>query len=159
MSIKNVLSRKSALERRLFLKTLSAISGGIASFLFTSRVSANEFLSIPVSQILEELTLGTPLLESESLRLTLPDNAENGSEVPLHVAIFLPTIEQVFLLVDKNPFPLVLHAELDHEQQFELGLRIKMAESGWVRLIAKSEQKFFQTVKWVNVMRSGCGTG
>src|SRR5262245_47547130 len=46
---------------------------------------------------------GAGVAESKDITITLPDIAENGAVVPVAVASRLPSTQNIYILVEKNP--------------------------------------------------------
>lgn len=105
------------------------------------------------------ITNGEPSEMSEQITLTLPEIAENGAVVPIGIHSRLPDLQQLYLLVEKNPTPLAAVFELSPSVTVEIHTRIKMAESSNVHLLAKHQQRWLHCQQWVQVTVGGCGTG
>lgn len=146
------------LSRRRFLKWLAALS------FFRSRVvdavwPRSLFASDDFQTIFQQLFAGQTLTDSDSISLQLPENAEDGASVPMLISSELDNIDRLYVLVEKNPTPLILQAELQTNALLYLTSRIKMAESCQVWVIIRQDGQYWQTRQWVNVMKGGCGTG
>lgn len=95
--------------------------------------------------------------ESPDIQLRAPDVAENGAVVPLDITVYLPDVRSVSVLIDKNPFPLSAHYELSASAVAEFHLRVKMAESSEVRVIARTAAKIHLLSRRIDVTQGGCG--
>ncbi|MGR8931180.1 MAG: thiosulfate oxidation carrier protein SoxY [Gammaproteobacteria bacterium] len=99
------------------------------------------------------------LLDSTDIHIDLPEIAENGAVVPITISTNLERISKLFLWVEKNPTPLIAELEFDESAAIFVTARIKMAESGFVTVIAQQGEALLRRQKWVDVMQGGCGTG
>lgn len=94
--------------------------------------------------------------ESPLLILTAPDVAENGALVPVTIESSLANIEQIAILVDKNPTMLVSHLTLPEGTEGFLTTRIRMAQTSRVVALIKADGKFYCAAKEVKVTAGGC---
>ena len=150
------------LTRRQFLirwsKWLAAL-GYLHSRCANAVWSRQLFASNSFNSILQQLFSGKPIADSDQISLQLPENAEDGASVPMLISSELQQIDRVYVLVEKNPTPLILQIQLQANTLLYLSSRIKMAESCYVWVIVSQEGQLLQTRQWVNVMKGGCGTG
>lgn len=109
--------------------------------------SLDEALDALGGQIAEESTLIT---------LTAPDVAENGALVPVTVESSLSNVEQISILVDKNPTMLVSHYVLSQGTDAYLTTRIRMAQTSTLIILLKAGGKFYRVSKQVTVNQGGC---
>lgn len=92
------------------------------------------------------------------LTLEIPRTAENGASVPLTVSCELENIAKIYLLVEKNPFPLSAQFDLYPALDVYIKARVKMAESCDVVVVAETtEKQLLQTRQAVKVSKGGCG--
>lgn len=94
---------------------------------------------------------------SPALTLKAPEIAENGAAVPIEAVSSLPATTRLAVLVDKNPFPLVLQFQFGPEVAPRFQARIKMAESSRLRLVATAGGKFYTVFRDVKITVGGCG--
>ena len=100
----------------------------------------------------------------ERVTLEMPEIAEDGRVVPVHIAVESPMTERDYvkalhLLVDHNPDPLILSIELSPRiGRAEWNVKIRMRENSKVRALAEmSDGALFTAEMDVVVNTSGCG--
>ncbi len=99
----------------------------------------------------------TATAESRDLLMRAPDIAENGAVVPVDVISNIPNTTSISILVDKNPFPLSAHFDFSNGAQPDLSVRLKLAKTSIVKVVAKADGKFYSVQKEVKVTAGGCG--
>ena len=85
-----------------------------------------------------------------------PSYAINGSSVPIEIQSDLDGIEQVLVLVEKNPFPLVMSLELTPDVKLPFKSMIKIAEDSQVIAVIRADGKLYKTTRFVEVDIGGC---
>jgi sulfur-oxidizing protein SoxY len=150
------------ITRRIFLKntlTGSAVVLGIS--LLPQAVMAEwpktAFEAKSLEEILKALFENPAAENSDKIKIEAPDIAENGAVVEVKVNVDLPKVESVAIIAEKNPVPLVAQFNLSEGTEGFVATRIKMAESGNVVAIVKSEGKLYAARKAVKVTVGGCG--
>ena len=93
---------------------------------------------------------------STAIQLTAPETAENGAFVPVTVISSLPRIEQISILVDKNPTILTANFVLPEGTEGFITTRIKMGQTAMVIVLVKSDGKFYRAAREVKVVLGGC---
>lgn len=93
---------------------------------------------------------------SAAIKLTAPDIAENGANVPIDVAVDLPAIERIILLGEKNTFPLLLDIEWLAPGPAAFDVRIKLGETGNIRVLAVAGGQVHTVSREVKVTQGGC---
>ncbi|HUW36374.1 MAG TPA: thiosulfate oxidation carrier protein SoxY [Rhodocyclaceae bacterium] len=99
----------------------------------------------------------TATAESHDLLLRAPDIAENGAVVPVDVISNIPNTSSISVLVQNNPFPLSAHFEFSNGAQPDISVRLKLAKTSIVKVVAKADGKFYSAQKEVKVTAGGCG--
>ncbi len=94
---------------------------------------------------------------SELVMLEAPDIAEDGSSVPISIASELPSVDTIWVFVEKNPTPLAARFDLHECLDPFISLRIKMNESCEIIAMARSAGEYFTARKKVRVVVGGCG--
>ena len=94
---------------------------------------------------------------SAAIHLSVPEIAENGAVVPVTVASSLARIEQISILVDKNPNVLAAHFIIPEGTEGFITTRVKMGQTSMVIALVKAEGKFYRVSKEVKVTAGGCG--
>jgi len=95
--------------------------------------------------------------ESKDIVVKAPDIAENGAVVPIDVASNIPNTSELSILVVKNPFPLSTTFHFSNGAVPEAAVRLKLAQTSVVKVIAKADGKFYTAQKEVKVTVGGCG--
>ncbi|MCL4315480.1 MAG: thiosulfate oxidation carrier protein SoxY [Gammaproteobacteria bacterium] len=96
------------------------------------------------------------ITDTKGITLSVTDLAENGAVVPVTVSSTLPGVDNITLLVDKNPNTLVAQFMLAPGVKPFIKTNIKMAETSRVIALVRSEGKLYSTNKKVRVTLSGC---
>lgn len=94
--------------------------------------------------------------ESSDVVLESPDIAENSAIVHIVVQSKLPNTESIYVIAEKNPQPLVAQFDIMQGMDPYVALRIKMAESAFIRAVVKAGGKFYYTKKETKVTLGGC---
>lgn len=101
--------------------------------------------------------VGGKPVDSKDITLTSPDIAENGAVVPLTVATTIPKAEAIYILVEKNPFPLAASFTIPDGTDPFIVARVKMGETSRVVAVVKADGKLYSTAKETKVTLGGCG--
>lgn len=152
------------LERRKALKTgggigLMALFGALG-LLQPGKAFAEwnktAFSSKSMEEALSALGVATPE-NSEAIKLTVPEIAENGAVVPVTVVSNLPKVEQISILVDKNPNVLAANFTFPQGTEGMVTTRVKMGQTANVVALVKADGKFYRVAREVKVTAGGCG--
>lgn len=134
----------------------SGLSPSAAHALAVEAWPESAFRARDVVTALNELGANT-VADSNELILKTPDVAENGGAVAIEIASRLREPHSIAVLVDRNPVPMVLQTHFPPGVEHFLAIRIKMAESSKVRLLAFSGGRVLQVQREVRVTLGGCG--
>lgn len=150
--------------RRQFLRVAYRAAAAISSHLLTAKAAlaawpASLFAAGDFTSQFQRAYGEQAIRDSDAIRISLPEIAENGAVVPITVSSDLSDIQRLYLWVEKNPTPLAAEIELDASLAVYLTARIKMAESSHVTVIARQGENLLRNRRWVKVMQGGCGTG
>ena len=96
---------------------------------------------------------------TNAIWLKAPNIAEDGASVFIEFACALPEVDSLFVFVDKNPQPLAAAFQIAPEVVPALEMRVKVAQTAHVWVVARSAGKFYKTAKSVTVTAGGCGAG
>ena len=88
---------------------------------------------------------------------TPPSYAINGASVPIQVQSELENIERIAIIVEKNPFPLVMSLDVSPSVKLPMKSLIKIREDSNVIAIIRAEGKLYKTTRFVEVDIGGCG--
>lgn len=153
-------------ERRMFMRKssgLTLLGLALAAGLFKSEdaMAATEwnkalFDTKTVADTEKLMGSGTPI-QSKDITLTGPDIAENGAVVPISVSSTLPKVEQIAILVEKNPNTLAAAFAIPDGTDPTVTTRVKLGQSTDVYALVKADGKLYFTKKEVKVTLGGCG--
>lgn len=147
-------------ERRDFLRQVALLPALVSLGLLTGReaLAAAEAIAFDATSVQEALSaLGGISASGTQITLTVPDIAENGAMVPIIIASTLKSVEEIFVVVESNPNPLVVRFTVPESTQPYISTRIKMAESGNVFAVVRAEGKLYSVHKQTVVTVGGCG--
>lgn len=94
---------------------------------------------------------------SDAVRLSVPDFVENGAVVPVEVTSTLTGSQQLYLISEANPFPLVAQFRFPEGTEPYVSTRIKVASSCNIYAVVKSQDRYYSAVKATQVTVGGCG--
>ncbi len=98
---------------------------------------------------------GSDKTEEGKIKLKAPDIAENGAVVP--VSFKIDKASRVALFQTANPEALVAVWDIPEAGIPDYGVRIKMAKTGTVTVVAEVDGKLYRASKVVKVTAGGCG--
>jgi sulfur-oxidizing protein SoxY len=147
------------MDRRKFLTWCSGLA--IAALLLPKLAWAAvwnkpAFETTKLSEALQQLG-ARDIKQSQAIKLTAPDKAENGAIVQIEVISEIPNTESIAILVEKNPTPLIAHFKFAEGTESFVITRIKMAETSDITVLVKVGNQFFTQTKNVIVLENGCG--
>lgn len=151
--------------RRTLLKGASA-SGALAALLAAGLLTPTQVLAATWNKAAFDAKDsggaikalgGNATADSKDLVLKAPDIAENGAVVPVDVTSNIPNTTAIFILVDKNPFPLSSAFEFANGAVADVSVRLKLGQTSLVKAVAKAGDKFYVAQKEVKVTVGGCG--
>ena len=148
------------MNRRNFL---SLGLGALAVSMAPSTLSAINFretkpkawTATKVDTAIEEI-FGTSKVTEGKIKLKAPDIAENGAVIPVTVSTKL-NAKTVAIFQDANPETAVAVFTVPENGIINYSVRIKMAKTGTVTVVADVDGKLVSTSKLVKVTIGGCG--
>jgi sulfur-oxidizing protein SoxY len=152
-------------SRRTLLKYASGIGaltiGVVSGLAKSSNALAAEwnkagFDSKAMPDAVKALGAGNPV-ESRDIVITAPDIAENGAVVPVAVTSKIANTQQISIISEKNPRPLMATFDVASGSEGYISTRIKMGETSNVWAVVKADGKFYSAKKEVKVTVGGCG--
>ena len=152
-------------SRRIVLKCAGGIAaltaGVIAGLVKPSNAVAAQwnkagFDSKAMSEAVKALGAGN-LVESKEIVITAPDIAENGAVVPVAVTSKIANTQQISIIAEKNPRPLLATFDVSSGNEGYISTRIKMGETSNVWAVVKADGKFYSAKKEVKITVGGCG--
>lgn len=100
---------------------------------------------------------GTAAVLSKDVLVNAPDIAENGAVVPVSVTTTLPNVQQIAILVEKNPNTLSGNFIIPAGTEPTVSTRVKMAQTSNVHALVKADGKWLLATKEIKVTLGGCG--
>ena len=100
---------------------------------------------------------GRNAVPSINLLINAPEIAENGAVVPISVTTSLPNVQQIAILVEKNPNALSANFTIPPGTEAYVSTRVKMAQTSNVHALAKVDGKWLVASKEIKVTLGGCG--
>ncbi len=148
------------MNRRNFL---SLGLGALAVSMAPSTLSAINFretkpkawTATKVDSALQEV-FGSSTLVPGKIKLKAPDIAENGAVIPVTVSTKLKA-KTVAIFQDANPESTVAVFTVPENGIIDYSVRIKMAKTGTVTVVANVDGKLISASKLVKVTIGGCG--
>ncbi len=101
--------------------------------------------------------LGANPAPSEQISLMVPDLVENGAVVPVEISSRLSGSQEIFVISEANPFPLVARFSIPEGTDAFVSTRIKVARSCNLYALVASDGEFYSAVKATQVVTGGCG--
>ena len=108
------------------------------------------------ADVLKSLGAGSPA-ESKDIVITAPDIAENSTLVPVAVTSRLPNTQQISIVAEKNPFPLVATFEMSGGAEGYVRTDLKMGQTSDIWAVVKADGKFYVARTEVKITVGGCG--
>jgi sulfur-oxidizing protein SoxY len=136
---------------------LSRIARSASSPVSNPAPEPNTLVPGDVRVVLANALGGKSWVPSESVRLQVPQIAENGAIVPITFESHLPSIRRILIVAEKNPGPLIAEFTFEEGVDAWVSTRIKLNDSGPVLAIAETEGRFHGTQIEIRVMKGGCG--
>jgi len=152
------------MRRRALLKTtvqataLTALgAAGLLPRLGLAEWPTDAFHAEELDAVLTDLFGDQVATDSDKVKLTAPDIAENGRVVPVEVAIDLPAPKALVLLSDGNPFPLLARAHFTPDVEPRVSIRVKMGQSANLIALVEADGNLHRATRAVKVTAGGCG--
>ena len=152
-------------SRRTLVKcagAIGAVTVGLATGLIkpSNAVAAQRntvgFESKAMSEAVKALGAGTAV-ESREILITAPEIAENGAVVPVAVTSKIANTQQISIIAEKKPRPLLATFDVSSGSEGYISTRIKMGETSNVWAVVKADGKFYSAKKEVKITVGGCG--
>ncbi len=116
------------------------------------------FHSKNIDQLINQITNGSVISQSENIHIKAPEIAENGAVVPISVNSDLPNVNRISILVENNPSPLTSSFDINSQLEAYVSTRVKIAESSnIIAIISTSDNQFFTASRSIKVTIGGCG--
>jgi sulfur-oxidizing protein SoxY len=147
-------------RRRDVLRQGGVFTALAACGLLTARAAraAEDDLVFAAASMREALdALGSVPTSDTQIVLSAPDRAENGAIVPVTVESRLPGTQDIFIVVEANPNPMVVRFTVPEGTDPWVSTRIKMAESSKVYAIVRAGGRLYSVSRDTQVTVGGCG--
>jgi sulfur-oxidizing protein SoxY len=148
----NDYSRRRALQATALISALSSI-GLLGPSL--AHAATDAFAARSVADVFK--AMGAEPAGSADVELRSPDIAENGAVVQVTINSALPRTQEIHLLVEKNPYPLVASTTIPEGTDAFVQLRAKMGQTTTVWALVKADGRWFTASKETKVTLGGCG--
>ena len=149
------------MNRRNFLGL--GLGLGVAAVITPASLSAVNFRETKpkawtahkIDEAMKEV-FGTSVTTESGMKLKAPDIAENGAVIPITVSTKLKA-KTVAVFQDANPESTVAIFTVPANGIIDYSVRIKMAKTGKVIVVADVDGKLHSASKTVKVTAGGCG--
>ena len=148
------------MQRRQLLKFGAAITAAAMVPASLSAVNFREtkpkaWTATSIDSAIKEL-FGTSTTIQGKVKLKAPDIAENGGVIPITVSTKLKA-KTIAIFQDSNPEATVAIFDVPSTGLAEYSVRIRMAKTGLVTVVADVDGKLYSASKTVKVTIGGCG--
>lgn len=147
--------------RRTLIKTTTALGVLLAAGVLSprqARAAASRDGFAAKTLVDAMASVGGAPAASTDIVITAPDIAENGAVVPVGVASNIAGTSDIFIFVEKNPFPLAAVFQVPDGTLANVNTRIKMGQSSNIVAVVKTaDGKLFTATKETKVTLGGCG--
>lgn len=150
-----------AISRRKFLNLLTI--GSAACLTLLTPISAfaawasNAFNATKPEDAYTNLFGSTDLVDSDEVKLKVPNIAENGGAVPVSVKTSMKNVESISIFVKDNPQPLTAIFQIPAGTIPDISTRIRLAQTSTVTAVIKADGKLYSKSQEVKVTIGGCG--
>ena len=100
---------------------------------------------------------GREIVDSDKIRITAADLAENGAVVPVKIETEFDHANEITLLASKNPVPLVARFSFGERVKPFIATRVKLAESSEIIAIVETKDGLYRARRYIEVTIGGCG--
>ena len=147
-------------DKRKFIK--SAISLFIAaSSAHISKILAawpsDLFNTKNSDHVIDALVDSNKINESELITIKAPDIAENGGVVPVTVNTELEKVNNIAILVENNPSPLISSFNINSRITPYVSTRVKMAKTSNIIAVVTTDDGYYRASRNIKVTIGGCG--
>lgn len=149
-----MINRRNFLGLGLGALAIAAIPGKLSAVDFRE-TKPKAWTATKVDEAMNEL-FGSSKTTEGSINLTAPDIAENGAVIPVSFDTQLKATK-IAVFQDANPESAVAIFNLNENSVADFAIRIKMAKTGTVTVVAEADGKLYSVSKLVKVTIGGCG--
>ena len=148
------MNRRSFLSLGLGAVAIAAIPGKLSAVDFRETLP-KAWSATKVDEAIKEI-FGSSTLTEGSINLSAPDIAENGAVIPVAFDTQLKA-KRIAVFQDANPESAVAIFSLNENYVADYAIRIKMAKTGTITVVAEADGKLYSASKLVKVTIGGCG--
>jgi sulfur-oxidizing protein SoxY len=150
------------ISRRDFCKTLAGSAASVAVLAVLpgnalASWSEKAFMADKLDDAIAAKYGKLPIEDSTAIQIKAPEIAENGAFVPVTVSTTIPGVTNISIFVPVNFSPLVSSIDVLPKMKPDVSLRIRMAKTSNMVVIARAGNKLYRTVREVKVTIGGCG--
>ncbi len=151
------MNRRQTLQAGLSASTMGLLlSAGIVTPAQAQSANKAGFEAKTLKDALASLG-AAPAAGGAQITITSPDIAENGAVVPVGVTSEIAGTSDIYILVEKNPFPLSAGFSIPAGTEANVQTRVKMGQSSNIYAVVKANGKLYSSVKETKVTLGGCG--
>lgn len=155
----------TARNRRDFLKKTTALTGYSvlsASGLLTSQATyaewvAADFEPSPLNIALKNLLKDKPVVDTDKISIKIPKVVDSKTPVLITVQSGLKNGQNISILIEQNPAPLVATFELSSALEPFVSARLRLHRSSFIFAFVETEKVFYSTKAMVTISEGGCG--
>jgi sulfur-oxidizing protein SoxY len=136
----------------------------LAALLGCGALTAREARAMDADPAFEATTLDAALMAmggipqtGAGIVLEVPDLVENGAVVPVTVTSHLPGTQEISIVAEFNPYPLVVSFRIPEGTEPFVFTRVKIAQSGSVYAVVRAEGRLYAASRPMKVLAGGCG--
>ncbi len=148
------MNRRNFLGLGLGLVAVASVSSNLSAIDFREE-KPKAWTATKVDEAIKEI-FGTSATTEGSINLTAPDIAENGAVIPVSFDTQLKATK-IAVFQDANPESTVAVFNINEFSVADYAIRIKMAKTGTVTVVAEADGKLYSAAKLVKVTIGGCG--
>jgi sulfur-oxidizing protein SoxY len=150
------------ISRRDFCKTVagSAASVAVLSMMpgtLLAKWSDKAFTASTLDAAIAAKYGSLPIQDSSAIEIKAPEIAENGAFVPVTVSSTIPGVTSISIFTPANFSPLVASFDVLPRMKPDVSLRIRMAKTSNLIVIAEAGGKLYRATREVKVTIGGCG--
>jgi len=149
-----MINRRNFLSLGLGAIAVAAIPGKLNAIDFRE-TKPKAWTATKVEDAVKEI-FGSSATTEGSINLSAPDIAENGAVIPVSFDTELKATK-VAIFQDANPESAVAVFTIPENAVIDYAVRIKLAKTGTVTVIAEADGKLYSVSKLVKVTIGGCG--
>ena len=149
-----MMNRRNFLGLGLGAIAIAAIPGKLSAIDFRE-TKPKAWTATKVDEAIKEI-FGTTAMTEGKINLTAPDIAENGAVIPVSFDTELKATK-IAVFQDANPESAVAVFNINEYSVADYAIRIKMAKTGTVTVVAEENGKLYSASKLVKVTIGGCG--